>query len=76
VRPNPRFSLFPRENDPNLLLPFSGRASSIATILGGSALYTWFKHKESLAPKDTQRRGSYERVKMEDIESAEPKGKA
>ncbi|RXW22240.1 hypothetical protein EST38_g3605 [Candolleomyces aberdarensis] len=50
----------------------TGRASSIATILAGSALYTWFKHKESQTNSHnaSDRRGSYERVKMEDIESA------
>lgn len=59
----------------------SGRASSIATILFGSALYTWFKHQEgqhSVQKESPSRRGSYERVKMEDLEagSAEAKVKA
>ncbi|KAG5731567.1 GDP-fucose transporter 1 [Termitomyces sp. T112] len=40
----------------------SGRATSIATILLGSIYYTWVKNQE------TQKPGSYERVKMEDIE--------
>ncbi|TEB32681.1 hypothetical protein FA13DRAFT_1763774 [Coprinellus micaceus] len=48
----------------------TGRASSIGTILAGSALYTWFKHRESQDHKPaTSRRGSYERVKMEDLET-------
>ncbi|KAJ3547417.1 hypothetical protein NMY22_g1658 [Coprinellus aureogranulatus] len=48
----------------------TGRASSIGTILAGSALYTWFKHKESQDSKPAaSRRGSYERVKMDDLES-------
>jgi solute carrier family 35 (GDP-fucose transporter), member C1 len=48
----------------------TGRASSIGTILAGSALYTWFKHQESHDHKPaTPRRGSYERVKMEDLET-------
>jgi solute carrier family 35 (GDP-fucose transporter), member C1 len=41
---------------------FSGRAVSIAVILSGSIYYTWVKHQESLP--------AYERVKMEDVESA------
>lgn len=51
----------------------SGRASSIATILFGSILYTWVKHQESQPNKTTasSRRGSYERVKMEDVEAGE-----
>jgi len=50
----------------------SGRASSIATILFGSILYTWVKHQES-QPTSTasSRRGSYDRVKMDDIEAGE-----
>ncbi|KAF9453324.1 hypothetical protein P691DRAFT_755588 [Macrolepiota fuliginosa MF-IS2] len=43
----------------------TGRASSIAIILLGSIWYTWIKHKESLP--------TYERVKMEEIESGETK---
>ncbi|KAF9563874.1 hypothetical protein CPC08DRAFT_705789, partial [Agrocybe pediades] len=50
----------------------SGRASSIAIILLGSVLYTWVKHQESQpSSTTTSRRGSYERVKMEDIEAGE-----
>ncbi|KAJ3511320.1 hypothetical protein NLJ89_g4163 [Agrocybe chaxingu] len=54
----------------------TGRASSIATILFGSILYTWVKHQESQpASKDkdttSTRRGSYERVKMDDMEKGE-----
>ncbi|TFK25442.1 hypothetical protein FA15DRAFT_668520 [Coprinopsis marcescibilis] len=56
----------------------TGRASSIAVILGGSAMYTWFKHQESLGPSHppaSNKRGSYERLKMEDIDSDVEKGK-
>ncbi|KAJ7084038.1 hypothetical protein B0H15DRAFT_951784 [Mycena belliarum] len=50
----------------------SGRASSIAIILAGSFYYTWVKHQESEAPKaDTG--GSYERVKMADLEGGQQK---
>ncbi|KAG2007049.1 triose phosphate transporter [Coprinopsis cinerea AmutBmut pab1-1] len=53
----------------------TGRASSIAIILAGSALYTWFKHQESAPSKPpsatASRRGSYERVPMDDIEKGE-----
>jgi GDP-fucose transporter C1 len=50
----------------------TGRASSIATILFGSILYTWVKHQESQPASTTStRRGSYERLKMEDIEAGE-----
>ncbi|KAF9484128.1 hypothetical protein BDN70DRAFT_928713 [Pholiota conissans] len=49
----------------------TGRASSIAIILLGSILYTWVKHQESLPASTAPRRGSYERVKMEDIEANE-----
>ncbi|KAJ7481459.1 hypothetical protein FB451DRAFT_1555745 [Mycena latifolia] len=48
----------------------SGRASSIAIILGGSFYYTWVKHQESEAPK-TDAGGSYERVKMTDLEGGQ-----
>jgi len=47
----------------------SGRASSIAIILGGSIYYTWVKHVESRTPKSGERDGSrYERVALDDIE--------
>lgn len=46
----------------------TGRASSIGIILAGSALYTWFKHQETQTPASSK--GQYERVKMDDIESA------
>ncbi|KAJ7076420.1 hypothetical protein C8R44DRAFT_64634 [Mycena epipterygia] len=46
----------------------SGRASSIAIILGGSFYYTWVKHQESEAPKPA---GAYERVQMSDLESGQ-----
>lgn len=35
----------------NERIPRSGRASSIGTILLGSILYTWVKHKESQPSK-------------------------
>lgn len=63
--------LFSRPSIANVdFTSFSGRASSIAIILGGSVLYTWYKHRESQATASTSpsRRGSYERVKMEDVE--------
>ena len=64
--PSPRFHPF-THNAPS---SHSGRASSIGTILAGSALYTWFKHQESQDHKPaTTRRGSYERVKMDDLET-------
>jgi GDP-fucose transporter C1 len=44
----------------------SGRAASIAVILLGSIYYTWVKHQES-QPSSA---AAYERVKMEDVESA------
>ncbi|KAL4269457.1 Triose Phosphate/Phosphate Translocator [Pleurotus pulmonarius] len=55
----------------------SGRASSIGIILLGSAYYTWVKHQESQsgaksseAPQASSRdgRGSYERVKMDELD--------
>ncbi|KDR77114.1 hypothetical protein GALMADRAFT_246311 [Galerina marginata CBS 339.88] len=51
----------------------SGRASSIAIILFGSILYTWVKHLEGQANSGaaSPKRGSYERVKMDDIEAGE-----
>ncbi|KAF8153028.1 hypothetical protein B0H34DRAFT_800288 [Crassisporium funariophilum] len=49
----------------------TGRASSIAIILLGSILYTWVKHRESQPARPTSRRGSYDRVKMEDMEAGE-----
>jgi GDP-fucose transporter C1 len=49
----------------------SGRASSIAIILLGSILYTWVKHQESQPAVASSRKGSYERVKMDDIEAGE-----
>ncbi|KIY49847.1 hypothetical protein FISHEDRAFT_72472 [Fistulina hepatica ATCC 64428] len=42
----------------------TGRATSIAVILGGSVLYTWIKHSESQASVP-----QYERVKMDDVEA-------
>jgi len=50
----------------------TGRASSIATILGGSVWYTWVKHVESQTPKSGERDGNkYERVPLEDVEAGE-----
>ncbi|KIY62379.1 hypothetical protein CYLTODRAFT_426969 [Cylindrobasidium torrendii FP15055 ss-10] len=43
----------------------SGRASSIAIILGGSILYTWIKHQESQPAPGSK---DYERVPAEDLE--------
>lgn len=43
----------------------SGRASSIAIILGGSILYTWVKHQESQPAPGTK---DYERVPADDVE--------
>ncbi|KAG6852976.1 hypothetical protein C0991_007787 [Blastosporella zonata] len=45
----------------------SGRATSIAAILLGSIYYTWVKNQETQKPASSA--GSYERVKMEDVES-------
>lgn len=47
---------------------FSGRASSIAIILLGSFYYTWVKHQETQKPGNSS--AGYERVKMDDLESA------
>jgi len=48
----------------------TGRASSIAIILGGSIWYTWVKNIESQAPKNGEREGNkYERVPLEDVEA-------
>ncbi|PFH51140.1 hypothetical protein AMATHDRAFT_175710 [Amanita thiersii Skay4041] len=49
----------------------SGRASSIAVILLGSFYYTWVKHQETQNTNSTSGRGSYERVKMEDVEKGQ-----
>lgn len=49
----------------------SGRAASIAIILGGSIYYTWVKHVESQqkpAPVQEKEK-AYERVPVEDIEA-------
>ncbi|KAG6816631.1 hypothetical protein H0H87_004478 [Tephrocybe sp. NHM501043] len=51
----------------------SGRATSIATILLGSIYYTWVKNQETQKPASSG--GSYERVKMEDVESGKEKPK-
>jgi len=49
----------------------SGRASSIAIILGGSVYYTWVKHQESQpSPSTATKNGQqYDRLQMEDVES-------
>lgn len=52
----------------------SGRASSIAIILGGSIYYTWVKHLEgqSSQTSTTIKHGQqYNRLRMEDVESGE-----
>jgi GDP-fucose transporter C1 len=49
----------------------SGRAASIATILGGSLVYTWVKHVESSAPK-----AEYKAVPMEEVEKGNGRGPA
>jgi len=51
----------------------TGRAASIATILGGSIVYTWVKHIESQGPK-TQ--NAYDRVALDELEAGKrsPKG--
>ena len=58
----------------------SGRATSIAIILGGSLYYTWVKHVESQASSPNSRAGSrsrsssrekntYERVALDELEA-------
>jgi GDP-fucose transporter C1 len=61
-----------------LLGHYRGRASSIATILLGSILYTWVKHQESIAPSSSSSHSSaqnsnhkYERLGTDDIELGE-----
>ncbi|KAF7351344.1 GDP-fucose transporter 1 [Mycena sanguinolenta] len=46
----------------------SGRASSIAIVLGGSIYYTWVKHKE------TEAAAAYEKVSMDDLETGKREG--
>ena len=48
----------------------SGRAASIAIILGGSIYYTWVKHVESQKPTSTSEK-VYERVSTKDLEAGE-----
>jgi len=49
----------------------SGRVASIGVILFGSLYYTWVKHQETQKPSpSSSRASSYERTKMDDIESA------
>jgi len=50
----------------------TGRASSIAIILGGSIYYTWVKHQESQPSQTstaTKNGQQYDRLQMEDVES-------
>lgn len=57
----------------------SGRATSIAIILGGSIFYTWVKHVESQSPahkpspngSSAEKGVVYEPVPAEDIEAGE-----
>ncbi|KAL5478355.1 hypothetical protein ACEPAI_2539 [Sanghuangporus weigelae] len=46
----------------------SGRAASIAIILGGSIYYTWVKHVESQHPPAHSAEKAYERVPLDEIE--------
>jgi len=54
----------------------TGRASSIALILGGSIYYTWVKHTEQIekdnasnAAASKLEAGAYERVPMKDVDA-------
>ncbi|OCB87441.1 hypothetical protein A7U60_g5346 [Sanghuangporus baumii] len=47
----------------------SGRAASIAIILGGSIYYTWIKHVESQHPPTHSAEKAYERVPLDEIEA-------
>ncbi|KAL5497949.1 hypothetical protein ACEPAH_2880 [Sanghuangporus vaninii] len=47
----------------------SGRAASIAIILGGSIYYTWVKHVESQYPPTHSAEKAYERVPLDEIEA-------
>lgn len=50
----------------------TGRASSIAIILGGSIYYTWVKHQESRPSQpstNTKNGQQYDRLQMADVES-------
>jgi solute carrier family 35 (GDP-fucose transporter), member C1 len=54
---------------------YSGRASSIGVILGGSIYYTWVKHVES-QPRNASGDGStakYEQLQMEEAEAGQHK---
>ncbi|TFL03811.1 hypothetical protein BDV98DRAFT_648690 [Pterulicium gracile] len=53
----------------------TGRATSVGLILAGSIYYTWVKHKESQPASSTtsSNDASYERVKMNDVETGAPK---
>ncbi|EJD05326.1 uncharacterized protein FOMMEDRAFT_103315 [Fomitiporia mediterranea MF3/22] len=47
----------------------SGRAASIAIILGGSIYYTWIKHVESQQPPAASSEKAYERIPMDEVEA-------
>lgn len=50
----------------------TGRASSIAIILGGSIYYTWVKHQENRplqTPTNTKNGQQYDRLQVADVES-------
>ena len=53
----------------------SGRASSIAIILGGSLVYTWVKHLESQSAEQKHSKGQYDRVPLEEVEAGTRNGK-
>ena len=64
----PSVSRLPRLDLTHTFSP-RGRASSIATILFGSLMYTWVKHQESQpASKVSSSEGAYDRLPM-DVES-------
>ncbi|KAH8112243.1 hypothetical protein DFH11DRAFT_1608740 [Phellopilus nigrolimitatus] len=55
----------------------TGRASSIAIILGGSIFYTWVKHIESQGPalrSASAEADVYERVPLDDVEAGKAEG--
>lgn len=47
----------------------TGRASSIAIILGGSIYYTWVKHSESQPHSSKSNGNAYDRVALEELEA-------
>ncbi|KAI5120405.1 hypothetical protein M0805_000184 [Coniferiporia weirii] len=52
----------------------SGRAASIAIILGGSIYYTWVKHAESQGPASSPEKKAYERVALDEMEAGKADG--